>query len=83
MEALNLPLLGSRFITYVVTPCFGAGYNQQSVFFLALFVSFHISISSHLRFKMVNITVQDAFYNVLRAYNLTTIFGNPGSTGAK
>ena len=30
---------------------------------------------------MKGITVWTAFYNVLRAYNMTTIFSNPGSTG--
>lgn len=30
---------------------------------------------------MKGITVWTAFYDVLRAYNMTTIFGNPGSTG--
>ncbi len=30
---------------------------------------------------MKGITVWSAFYDVLRAYNVSTIFGNPGSTG--
>jgi thiamine pyrophosphate-dependent acetolactate synthase large subunit-like protein len=30
---------------------------------------------------MKSVTVWTAFYDVLRAYNMTTIFGNPGSTG--
>lgn len=30
---------------------------------------------------MKGMTVWTAFYDVLRAYNMTTIFGNPGSTG--
>ena len=30
---------------------------------------------------MKGITVWTAFYDILRAYNMTTIFGNPGSTG--
>ena len=32
-------------------------------------------------FTMKGATVWAAFYDVLRAYNMTTIFGNPGSTG--
>jgi hypothetical protein len=30
---------------------------------------------------MKGITVWAAVYDVFRAYNITTIFGNPGSTG--
>jgi hypothetical protein len=30
---------------------------------------------------MKGVTVWAAVYDVFRAYNITTIFGNPGSTG--
>jgi hypothetical protein len=32
-------------------------------------------------FEMKGTTVWAAVYDVFRAYNITTIFGNPGSTG--
>lgn len=32
---------------------------------------------------MKTITVYTAVYDLLRAYNMTTFFGNPGSTGKR
>jgi hypothetical protein len=48
------------------------------------FIPFSTSPQGILRkvfFAMKGITVWAAVYDVFRAYNITTIFGNPGSTG--
>jgi hypothetical protein len=41
----------------------------------------HSSLVRKAFFEMKGTTVWAAVYDVFRAYNITTIFGNPGSTG--